>query len=49
MLYAKEGCKRIAVLDLNIKGAEETKAMIESAHAGTQVHFIECGTRLCHA
>lgn len=37
LLYAKEGCKRITIADLNATGLDETKRIIESKYEGIVV------------
>ena len=42
ILYAKEGCKRITIADLNPSGLEETKTIIESCHKDVTIRTAIC-------
>ncbi|OQU93621.1 hypothetical protein CLAIMM_00103 [Cladophialophora immunda] len=42
ILFAKEGCKRICIADINAQGLEETKKMIEVVSDGVTVRTAVC-------
>ena len=42
ILYAKEGCKRISIADLNLTGLEETESIIQSTCQGVTVRSQVC-------